>query len=705
MLPKTSILRLDTKVNDVIYHKKVDTFFSITQRGTIFKIDSKTHKVVSLNSHHQTEKYHPNVTVGSKKGIIHLRDDNLNSSVLYDIVQDKVITTLKHQKNIKHATISPNGQRLLISDLNGLCTVYNLKTYEEVGILPAVGDLVSATSFSKDSRYIAICYFNKRVSIYNLIEMSEVANFQTNNICYGVSFTPTNNAVVTLDREGCSSSYSLINHQITQNQFIFEGWINNLLLFSDTKAIATTRTGMIYGIDLEQNTQLFKEALGFVEPSIIKLVQEYLMIGFAGGELLIMRHLEFQEQLEEAIKLDDVTKITSTFSKNPLLEVCMHIDPLQELWEQKYRAIIVQKITHQKTQEAKKLAAPFLKNKKRIDEFQQLLGNEEEFKLLDHYLQTERYAEILNHVGEDATLQMSSAYKVALTQWSSIYKKTMRAIARHNVSLYNLYLSQLRIYEKVSALLPLITNIQNHEDTFAKATMHIERREFQDYFELCDEHEYLKYTIEHKKIIQLGEKLAQALIDYESEEEFNKVDQVVGILQHFPKQYKLMLETTSRIQLKKSFLQAYRNKNYKESYQLSKKLNNDYSFQSLQTFLKELVHMKQKATKASKTGNVAALLTRVTPYKEIQELQDFIHQSLQTAYLHQLTIEFAHHEGDEERSSSSFDIQLSVQHYLNLFGLDDAIIAFCTNNSLDYNTLSTTPQETQEFPQTILVQA
>lgn len=601
-----------------------------------------------------------------------------------DAVIAKIDSTIKkiaqissHKKAISASNFSSDSSILATGGEDGRVFLYTTSNFKKILSLPYRPDYISSINFSSDSRFIIVSCFNKSNVIFDIKRAKTINIFNTSEVVEWGDFFDNNTKLLLITRDFQSIIYDVSTKEIISSANLFSSWPNIFCIDEVAKiAIVGTRDGGIYLVNITENTIIFHLRLEqIVGVSAICLHLGCIFLGGINGEVLIISYTDNNEQFKNACEAKDYANASKMLESNIFLSLLPCAKVFDNDWEDILKEAIVL-LGEDKIDDAIALTNPFTKQDiSKKNAFGVYLEKKDSVKKFKELVDNRFFEEAYNMTLNAKFLTKTTYYETLEDTWHKAFN-TARKILEDNPNNTDLAKRHLEIFLKTpkkDTAMQLLNNLHIFED----ADNFIKEQNFKDYFALVGNFAYLKECTLYKKVLALGANFFDKLLEAKNADNYDEFERIATFLLNFPFYKESIANMNIVVGKKRDFLRLIAENNITEVYKLALEYEELQYLDEFKQMSADFENIAQKALESAHNGDVSALSDIFGTYLQISFWSDRIKSIFQVAYL-------AEFEKSINTEKTAINWEQSIKNYIQIFGKDDDILAFCKNNGFDY---------------------
>ncbi|RAX55340.1 hypothetical protein CCY99_01185 [Helicobacter sp. 16-1353] len=657
-------------------NKTNDSIVVVTQNYQAFRIDIKNIQIKNLttliNSKYLPHKYAKNSSASDK--FVCLAEVNSKIISIAKITESiNLFLKLKsHKSDISASCFSKDGNYLASGGEDGRVHLYETNNFRKILSLPYRPDYISSLNFSKDSRFLFASCFNKSNIIFDTQRAKTIGIFNTNEVVEWGDFFDNNSKLFVILRNLNAIIYDTRANQVLNISSPFTSWPSIFCINDEENtAIVGSRDSTIYIINIEKNIKIFSLKLeNSTGISALCLHLGYIFIGYTNGELAIISYNDKDDEFKTACENKDYKTAANLLDKNIFLSLL----PCSKIFDEDWDKILkdaIELLGQNKIDEALEIVEPFTKDISKKEAFNFYLNKKDVLKKFRELIDNRFYEEAYNMTLQTKFLTKTSHFEILENIWYKSFNTAKKLLEEDsaNVDIAKKHLELFLKTPKKEAIMQLLNNLH----IFRDAENFVKEQKFKEYFALTSNFGYLKDTELYKKVLLLGENLFEKAMFYENKNEYDEFHKIAKFLQSFP-QYKESITTCMVAVAKKiEILNLIKQNKKYDVYKLAMEFEELQYLDEFKAYCEEFNEIYQQAREMAFKGMPEALEGIFKDYIQINYWFDKIEHTFKIAYLEEFN--------NKIKSQDKVNWELSIKHYINIFGKDDDIVGFCVQNN------------------------
>jgi hypothetical protein len=610
-------------------------------------------------------KYIKSLTINSN-GYLTLakKDDNILRLCQYNGDSIKGLTKFDYHKSKIEVSCIYKDKYLASGGADGRVYLYDLahlKLIAEVLVRP---EFISSIVFRDDGKYILITSYDKVVSLYSTDTAKIIKQFKCEDVVEDGVFI--DEKVILAQRDGTITIFDLSKmHIISKCQNSLAGWITRVTKIDKNYLLIATRSDTLYIFDIEKNSIKFYISLDSSDMSSIYIKDSLICIGFVSGEIIIIDYMANYQEFSIALKLKEFDKASELINNNIFLRLTKEMDIFDKHWID----ILNQAkslIHNEKIDEALEIAKPFFFDNEKENEFYTYLNNKEKIVEFLKLIESKSYIKALKMAEKNRYLMNLSVYNKLENYWESMFNKA-KLILEKDSTQRTAVMNILQPFSIVESKKTLVYQMLNNTHIFSKVEDLVKNKNFHGYFEKLKKYPFLKETLLYRKVISLGNKLYENMVEKFKQNELDSVIAVAETLSKFEPFVHKADEYTNLAKVKKEFEKYVETQDICKSYLLLSK--NPFLQQTdlYKVIIKEFNDKIKEAKEYAFCGDTQKVDEILNKYSSNQFTVDKVAQIYKISYLNEFENEYS------LEKKAGTDLILVLKNYVQRYGKDDML--------------------------------
>ena len=577
-----------------------------------------------------------------------------------------------HKKPLSASAFSADSAMLATGGEDGKVFLYLTKNFQKILSLPYRPDYISSISFSGDCRFVFASCFDKSNIIFDLQRARVVNIFYTNEVVECGEFFSDNCKLMLITRDFKSLIYDISAKEILSEANLFNAWPNTLCIDEVAKiAIVGTREGGIYLINIAENSTIFYLQIDeIVGISALCVHLGCIFLGGVNGEILVIGYMDNDEQFYRACEAKNYAEASRALEENIFLSLL----PCAKVFDTDWEGVLKEAIAllgEDKIDEALALTAPFTKhNLAKKNAFGVYLDKKDSVKKFKELVRGGAFEEAYNMTLSAKFLLKTSYYEALEDAWHRAFNNARKALEDGNFDVAKRHLEAFMKTPKKDTAMQLLNNLH----IFLDADSFIKEQNFKEYFALVGNFSYLKECVLYKKVLALGMSFFDKLLEAKNANNYAEFERIYAFLLNFPSYRDAIVALNIAVAKKKEFLSLISQNKRAEVYKLASECEELQYLAEFKAFSAEFEGVANNAIDLAQKGEVAHLGEIFGEYLKIGFWSERVKSIYQMAYL----AEF------EANMGAQINWEQSVKNYIQIFGKDDDIDAFCEKYAFNF---------------------
>lgn len=578
-----------------------------------------------------------------------------------------------HKKPLSASKFSTDSAILATGGEDGRVFLYATKNFKKILSLPYRPDYISAISFSRDSRYIMASCFDKSNIIFDLQRAKVVNIFYTNEVVEWGEFFDCNCKLMLITRDFKSLIYDISAKEILSEANLFNAWPNVFCIDEVAQiAVVGTREGGIYLINMAENSTIFYLQIDeIVGISALCIHLGCIFLGGVNGEILIISYADNNEQFSRACEAKNYAEASKMLEENIFLSLL----PCAKVFDLDWEGILKEAIAllgENKIDEAITLTNPFTKQDlAKKNAFSVYLDKQDSVKKFKELVQSGAFEEAYNMSLNTKFLLKTSYYEALEDAWHRAFNNARKVLEEGNIESAKRHLEIFMKTPKKDTAMQLLNNLHIFED----ADNFIKEQNFKEYFALVGNFAYLKECVLYKKVLALGMSFFDKLLEAKNANNYAEFERIYGFLLNFPTYKDAIVALNIAVAKQQEFLALISQNKRAEVYKLASEFEELQYLAEFKAFSAEFEKIAESALDSAHRGEAWKLSEIFGEYLRINFWSERIKSIYQVAYL----AEF------EANMGGKINWEQSIKNYIQIFGKDDDIGAFCEKYGFNFD--------------------
>ncbi|MGE4418655.1 MAG: hypothetical protein AB7D38_02330 [Sulfurimonas sp.] len=556
---------------------------------------------------------------------------------------------------------------LAIGGEDGKLFFYSLNDKKVVGSLKTKADFISSVAFSDDDKYIAVCSFDKTITIYSFYRACVTLEIYAQNVIEQSLFIDDNLKLIVVTRNKNFITYDLTTGISAESTFEFDEWPTAMIAINSIYTIVGTRGNSLYIINHKKGTLLSK--INFDTIGITSLVRDknHLYVSFMDGEIKIIDIQNSLDKFKLHLKLNQFSEASKLIQNN----IFLSIDESAQKFDQEWVNVLCDAkklIVDGKESEAKELVAPFFFDSNKRDEFLFCLGNIEQFKLFSKHIEEKNYIDAFKLADKHEFLKKSKDFDALEKYFLKIINHCKLLFAKNDPQSISAAKKILTKYIVVPSKRILVNNLMIKYKIFLLAEKQIKERNFKEYFQLVNQNKFLQEEELYNRVVLIGTSTFSKLNLYEQEQNYEKALLVAEYLKDFLPFKERIEKKINTIEKKKVLHKNIEENNIVNVYKLIQQEPILESHVSFLTFHETFLQAKAKAHVFANIGDVRSVNKILQEYLNVEYTLHLVAQEFKIAYLSQIRTSL------KGINRNQINWEKTLLSYDSMFGIDNEII-------------------------------
>ncbi len=619
--------------------------------------------------------------------------------VVFNGLSRKLLFQFKrHDGEVESLCISRKQNYLATGGQDGKTFLWNLSTGGMVASLPHHSDFVTAIAFSSNGQWIATGSFDRRIIVTSVSTLSQSFRLIGHSKAINTMLFISKHRLLAADKGGEIVIWDYFTAKVVKRLKKMFDEVTAISVTPDDRFLfAADKSGMVSLYDLNSYELVARRYLQYVKP-VRRLCYvskgNHLIVGLADGEVMFNAPLKESKTMEELIASGDYNAAYKLAEENPLLRYSDAYVELEALWNEMFQKAM-SLLERGKKEEAKKILEPFCVEASKRLLVQQLLNDFKEFQKFKVAVQNKKYQLAYSMAAKYPMLKQHHLYEMMEKEWETLFARAKKIILQNGGE--EKVKELLKPFRGISSKSVLIQALLNEREVYKLFMRLVSRRDFKSAVELAKRYPAIKGLDEYRKIEKIADVIAEKSRSELEAGNYAEAARFASQLMEFPDKKEIAEELKQRANLYASVLRYFAEKNYAAIY----KILEQYPVLEETKIVKNLEQLWQKAVasaeKAASVGDVREIKKVLAPFISIFQKRMKVITLIKQAYIAQI---------QKASMTKDYDIDRAIEHYLELFGMDDEIGSWLQEHGLREKYVEMEPKncmniEPKSLPDTI----
>ncbi|WP_263832587.1 hypothetical protein [Sulfurospirillum oryzae] len=565
--------------------------------------------------------------------------------------------------------------------------------------LPVSSDSISAVAISEEYSLAARASFSRELIIYKINSFKIVFEQKLNAVIEMMTFVD-DQTLLAITRNGKILKIDLFKGKIVKEMVLDESVWPSVMVLSHSKKFVYigTRESILFAVYVKTLDILYQVKLPYYGVTTLSRTQKYFIMGFKTGELIFYNHREFEEQFITFIKLKQVKNACLLFQKNIFLMSHRETKKIYEYWLEE-KETIMNLLSRGEIEQAQKIAEPFLFHPKCKLEFSEIEALQPDLIALQRYFRSMSYAPAYDLVKFKPELRKSSIFAQIEALWNKSLQKAQILLAREPLLNKEAAKESLKLFLEVEEKKQLIENMLKRSGIFTLAESSVKEKNFNFYFRLVAQNNFLEATSLYQKVLQVGERLQQETLKYLEEKNYKQSLILADILHQFrpyQNQANRLKEASKALLILEH--QVSNNMLFEAvKTQEQFKLQSHYALVQTLEEMKQLFHNQQMALVEAR--EYEKVFNNIEPYMNISICKQNVANIMKKIYIAQF-------KEAKNLMDNEIDWEKSFLTYLQFFPMDKLLVEFAKESQkmsvLQHIIIASPPPQDPVYPKNVL---
>ncbi len=639
--------------------------------NSTYNVQKKTAIKKELTLHEYTKVF----DISNDSLLVFPKKDTKSITFIKDSEGLKIVKNLNLEEAASITKFSNSSKILLIGSDTGSLWIYDMNIKKIIYTLNPRADEISSIIFTKDDKYVAIGSYDKKIEIFDTTNWQLTHTIEAGFVVEDMVFSNDNLRLYSVLRNGNILAYNLNKKEIIYNKNLGQHWLTTLKTYkSDNYALAGTRDNTFLIVDLKRGKTLKSISLQNRGLNSVDFNENNLCMAFADGSMLVCDMKKNSDETLASLKIEDFTKTKQLIDANVLLYLNGTIEKLYEKKELVLQKIITL-IELGKIEEATKEALPFMENEDFSDKFDSYMSQKSEIAQFITNVDKKDFATAYKLTEEFLYIKELKKYHSLEEFWHKCFNEAKNMIAKNpNNSAEKIRAKGiLQSFLNVSAKSSLIKNLLENSVIFFKADTLVKEKKFIQFFDLCQEYEFLKDTKIYNKVISITELLLTNVEKAIKIKDYKSATLTSKRLLEFAPAYEKAVNQMKKIAVLENFDKQIKDKNLIGIFKLIQDNKFLENLSLYNTIIGEFESINEDAKKHAVSGDIKETMHLFEDYLKIDYLKDRVAFTLKLAYLNSI-----------EQTLEKREIQWkkTFLNYSELYGKDEELKNIAIKNSV-----------------------
>lgn len=539
MLPSSRELILSSAISRVAFHEKSNRIRVCTYRQEVYTIDLSTLEVIKripLPKQEESEFDYYYRPMAIKEDLLYVKLNETSKEYILNLNQklDKVsIFDYNKQNHITKVNFSEDGQYLITGSSEGKTNLIEVISGTLIYELPFSADAISAVAFSVDGKFAVTSSFDKSFNILSVESLHLYPSIDINSVVEMIKFI-SDDVCLAITRDAKVLKIDASTQEILQVVELAEDiWPSEICISHSKKfAYIGTRESKLFALHINTLEIVFNVDLESSGVTSLVRTPQYLIVGFKTGELKFLNHREFEEKLILQVKLKKLKNIPSLFEKNIFLMTHRETRKIFDMWTEAKESII-KLSSNGEIEKAQQIASDYMFHPKCKKEMQEIEDLQPKLIALQRYIRSAAYSAAYELVEQEESLKSTLLYESLENIWKKSLQKAQILLSREPVLNIEKARNELKEFELVEVKKDMIEKMLSNANVFSRAEHAIRNKNFNLFFKLSIDFDFIQLTPLYKKVIQLAEKIKLDILNLMREEKYTQALESANLLKNF----------------------------------------------------------------------------------------------------------------------------------------------------------------------------
>ncbi len=658
-----------------IFVSDINNVFQIIDCANDYKVLQKN-KIGTLLKEHQDLSNLNDVSTGGQ--YLSINDRTQKNVKVYNFLEKKALFVIDwHLGQVESVAFDFQNNYIATGGQDGKTFIWSLKTGKLAYTLPRHPDFVTTVCFSKNGSWIATGSYDKRIRVTNINSANKSVELIGRHKGY-VKFIYfiSKNRLVSVDHWGTIVVWNYVTGEFIKEFPSMDIEPMALTFIYDFKfMIVAARNKNAYLYDMHSYKLITKNFFSVLEgiTDFANLFhQNLLIIGTENSQLIAFDMKSDERDLKRYIAEENYLEAYAVVNKNPTLYSSQEYLKLESIWDDTCHKAY-ELLHNLETEQAKKIFAPFFKIPSKNSFINSTINDFKEFSNFVQYVNNRKFALAYGLASKYQVYKTSKEYKNMEAIWNTQMAKVKMVISKDMANPDEMIDKLLQEFKGIPAKSKFIGEMKEQKLIVKIFRDKLNKKDFSACYQLIDKYHFLKEMEEYDKLSNIERLLYKKTQEILPTSNYTKLKIYLDQLSGFPNYKNEVTQMYHDMQYTMKFFTSYAQKDYDT---MLKIVNEAPFLEDSAEFIKFNEQWKTQLNLAElyvAKGNIKGILASIGKFKNIGARVDKIGYVISTAYIQQLSLIAKKY--TEKRSL----ILKCINQYINIFGVDDNILAF-----LDY---------------------
>lgn len=491
-------------------------------------------------------------------------------SKLYNLKTKKLKAMVnRHQGGVSCVAIDPKDRYMFSCGEDGLTFGVDINSGQLAFTLPRHIDTINDISFNKMGNLVAICSYDKNITLFNLLTMSQKDRLRAHAApVMKVEFL-SQNRLLSIDKKSSAIVWNVTNSKvITRLQGIHDDVIKIATSNSDNFLFLGTKLGYIIAYDLKTYEQISMKyiklnsaisALSFDE------VNRHLLIGTEDGDLLVYDIFQDQKAIYEALTYKQYILIQPLIENNPLLVYTDAYKTFEVLW-QKTLQVAQNFIEEGDKQKALNVFKHFMQIPSKKQLVQRFLAKYDDYDKFLFLIKNNKLALAYSLVRASPVLEETKAYIDMELRWKKSIALAQKYLLNPNNE--DKVREVFAPYRGISEKTAIIQDIFINAMVFNRFKKAIAQKYFKTVFEYIKKYPFLRESVEYDMLNRYSDSLYIKAQEFQKSGDTHSAVKIYRELLDFDDFKEEAVENITTLENSHKFFNAIKERDMVEAYSI-----------------------------------------------------------------------------------------------------------------------------------------
>jgi len=597
---------------------------------------------------------------------------------IFSIKEKEILYTIGkgfHQGNVTSIAIDNRSKYFLSGGEDGRAILWNISSGETIFAFPRHKTPISATSFSRDGKFVSVGDTN---GLIHTINLSTMKPFQLIDSGVGVRqlLFLSSKYIISLDKSNSITLWRYTDGTKVKELYKLSLTITKIALSIDEEFLfISTQDGNIILYNLVDHKVINRSYIRISSPitGIESLVETGdLIVSDTSGHLHFFNIYEDQKLLARYIRLEKYKEAYKLIESNDILKFSNEFLLLEKIWEKiihKAEKLLEKGV--EDTIRVELMLEPFSNVAEKRDTISTLLTDFKFFKQFKHLIYQRNYYLAYDVATKHQALKKTKLYSALEHIWDEHFKRAKSIIFDKDGE--DKAKEILLKFRGISDKATIIKNLFEQKNIFMNFQNLIRQRHYQAVFELVNKHPFLEGNSEYQDLLDkaddyyINAQLAMKKKSYDKAVDYSKF--LLSLNDYKENAQKIIDEATNT----KEFLRLWKSKEFTKAYEIAEKNEYISEVDEFKIFEERWLDRVFKAEESASKGEIDEVKKWLREFFPVKQKFPKMASIFKIAYLKDMNNTF---EAMEQLAEITRIIEVGVRNYIQLFGKDQEIMDF-----------------------------